>query len=302
MEVLKKLSPAQTKVILAPNSSKISELLRLTFIDLVLKRVIVIREAKNSDGTLEILRGEKFDTCTLKYHDRIFTEIFNDTPELCITIDELMKLVRREIGGSKKYKWRCLIEPELSKYFHPKPLFGVFGSRIKLNDEGLALKNDIEKYLNRATPRVRKKSPKISEAKDIYESLGSNFLLINGYESKYLKNFFHKVRKEESKKKKMSESADTNSHGVCVSDPGGNSISTPILDGIILYEILEIFESFDSIVSSNFETSFGGFDDSKPGWFEGGFDWSADSLFGSDSGGDSGCSGCSGCGGCGGGD
>lgn len=302
MEVLKTLSPAQTRVILAPNSSKVSELLRLTFIDLILKRVLAIRESEYCGGMLEVFRGEKYNTWSSKYHEKIFTEVFNDTPELCITMDELIKLVKSEIGSSKKYKWRYLIEPELSKYFHPQPLFKVFGVRIKLNDEGLALKNDIEKYLNRVTPKLRNKSPKISEINDIYESLGSNFLLIKGYESKYLKRFFHKVHKEESKKKKMSQSVGATSYdGVSVSDTGSNFIGTPLLDSIILYEILEFFEGVDSIVSSNFETSFSGFDDSKPGWFESGFDWSADSLFGSDNG-HSGCSGCSGCGGCGGGD
>lgn len=303
MDVFKELTPAQIKVILEPNKSRIKDLLRLTFMDLLLKGVIAVRETEQiTYKSKEVYRGKNFDVYRPKPHEILFISPFEESPDLTLTLYEMAGLVKNEIKSTENFRWDYLIEPELRKYFKPQSniwLFRLF-TGFKLNESGKILQADLGKFIVDYSTRIKGKRIEPEDVRELYKITGTNFLLIDGFDSFYLKNIFDEIEEEEKQKCKKNK-VFTYDDTVIFYDSDENHKtfdfpSIPVLGGLILYQVLEQFEDVAESVSETFSSSFGSYDSTTSGWFGG------DSGCGSDSssGGDSGCSGCSGCGGCGG--
>ena len=302
MDILKKLSPAEIKVILEPNKVKVTELLKLTFLDLLMKQVIKLDLVEETVRTSkQVSRAAKYENYVPAKHEELFTDAFKEAHDLVLTVYETMRMVKSEITSSRDFKWAYLIEPRLTEYFksRPRPTFLEVFTRLRLNETGKSLQGELESFFNGFEKKVQDKSLTIDEAKSLYNTIGSNFILIEGFDSSFMKEMFEEVREEKKNIERTSDYIPID--GTTISSNDGKEERSfdipaiPILGGVIVFEMLEHIESIAESVSDSFSSSFDSFDNSNPfsGDGDGGF-FSGDGSGSGDFGGDSGCSGCGG--------
>ncbi|NQZ78769.1 MAG: hypothetical protein HRT61_22040 [Ekhidna sp.] len=307
MDILKKLSPAEAKLILEPDC-KVSELLKFTFMDLLMRQILRTKLADEVVKYHQISTGSEFQSFKLKKHEELFTKGFAKDSEMVLSLFEVKKLIQTKFKNPKDLKWSYFIEPNLSEYFKQLPTGLVRRFvKIKLNSNGESLKEELTDVFKDLDDQFSGELTK-EKISAIYSLIGTNVILIKGYDSKELTELFEADKKEKRQYDTIPYPIDSTVYYSDSSESSNESEAPtfPIFDPNIIHEILESIESAAESISETFSSTFDSSSDSSSwsgdgsggGFFGGGF-FSGDSGWG-DSGGDSGCS--SGCGGCGGGD
>lgn len=288
MEILKKLSPAETKFLLEPGILKRGILLRLTFMDLLLRKALKQEQTTSQfqDYTL-VSAGVNLASIRPTPLQDLFLKHFRQNPDLVLPIKDLMKLVKPSIQSAYDFKWTYLINGTLKEYVKPRPkwaLVDLFAS-IRLNDAGIALQQKVRDFLDAINTKIRQQTLTADELAQLKEVIGTNFILLQGYDSEYLKSLFAEV---DSRKRKRSDNTDTPD----TFDDYSGVPGTTYWGDWMMIDILMHAGAFDT--DSSFDRNFDSFDHSDSSSSDtDGNGCSSDS----DGGGDSGCSGCSGCGG-----
>jgi hypothetical protein len=257
----------------------------------------------------QISTGSNFKSFKLKKHEELFTKGFAQDSEMVLSLFEVKKLIQAEFKNPKDLKWNYFVKPNLSDYFKQLPT-GLIRRfvKIRLNASGESLKEELTDVFSDLEEQF---SGELSKQKisAIYSLIGTNVILVKGYDSKELTELFEADKRKKRQYDPVPYPIDST---IYYSDSGETTTESdvptfPVFDPNIIHDILDsiegaaesISETFSSTFdSSNGDSSSWSGDGSGGGFFGGGF-FSGDGGWG-DSGGDSGCS--SGCGGCGGGD
>lgn len=268
MEILKKLSPAETYLIIEDNTVSLKNLLKYTLVDLILKKVLILKEEqfqpaeKDPIQTIVYIKaGENFKSHKAKAHEHIFLQTLSVNEELEITFRHFIGVVYENVASKRKYIYKAVRKNPITETCISNGFIGrLFGMKI-LTKKGHAVKKEIQ----RAISELEEGLPKlVANSSDQLESLlseiGGNVLLLKSFDLSLLKEIDSQFNKHSQK-------------------------GTSDIDGCS-----GCFVFFDFYMDA-FDTEFDGFDASS------GSSW-GDSDGGCSS--DSGCSGCSGCGGCGG--
>lgn len=262
MEILKKLSPSETYLILNNTRIEYNELLKLTLAQLLLTKVLKVEKRisqvtlGDSEITLAyVMRGENWSHSIIKPYERVFTQPFEQSQELEILFHQLVKIGYENGNGRYMFTSKVIRKnSNLNTYLKKNPLLRLFDP-APLNKLGEEARKSIQSHLqtigNKLTQAISLNNR--GQVLDILNEIGGNIYLIKELDSEILKEIDE-----------------------------------------VLKENKDLQTAYNDYGCGSYFGSYYGTSDS----FDSAYDSVSDSS-GSGCGGDSGCSGCGGCGGCG---
>jgi len=265
MKYLSELKPAETLLLLEGKNADFKNLMKFTFMDLVLKQVLVVKESTRTyksgrrykeQKTKYVIKGENFDRYNPSPFEVIYLSTFQKSPEIKAILTKLIKVAYDAIDTEKKYRKSILNSSPIKDLFNASFLQQLFGT-FALNKNGLNQKAQVQSELKDIDDRIGEmltENPK--EALQILIEIGGNLFLLKNVN-------FDLLRKVDQS---IMQSMKIESHFDSTYNDSGWWIG--------LDSCHDSFDSFDS-----------------------GYDSAGCSSHDS---GCSSCSGCSGCGGCGG--
>jgi hypothetical protein len=280
MTLLSKFTPAETKLILESGKATFKDLMKLTFMDLLLKKVIkIVEEEKElhiSDGSRTytyIEAGKNFHKYKPKPHETVFTKPFNTEEEMQYLLQHFIKVGYENSGKSRRYKRKIKETNNLHSYWSDSFFESLFGL-TRLNDHGERTKHEISKYLDEIDAQINDWLENDQEkALEVLLAIGGNIFLLKNLKFELLKNIDKELLT--LKKTEADDDTDDDDYWFLYAD----FYDDDDFFGLDFDDDFSFQTYFDDTLDS-FDTQFDAFDSS--------------SSF------DSGCSSCSGCGGCGG--
>lgn len=134
MKHLSQLSPAECLLVLNGNDVPMKELLKYTFLDLVLKKVLQVVEVEKPISIREgsrsykyIRLGRNYKTYYPKDHEYVFLAPFNKEEKVEILIRHFIKIGYDSIGNEIHYKNIIYSYPSLKRYFKRNIFQKLFG-------------------------------------------------------------------------------------------------------------------------------------------------------------------------------
>ncbi|WP_027421244.1 hypothetical protein [Crocinitomix catalasitica] len=276
MEILSKLSPAET-MLLIDSTCRYKDMLKFTFMDLLLKRVIEIKVENKKVLARDkyakkvqviksynyVVKGRNFIKYKPKGHELVFLSPYQKSTSIKILFKHLIKVVYENSGSSKSFKSTVLNSINLKGLLKVNILQQLFGG-ISMTAKGNQTKVEILKYLKPIDQNINNllKGDK-KKALELLLSLGGNIFLLNNLDFALLKKIDKLLLDEQ--KSNYSESYDTTNDWWYYFDFYDNNESFDFY-----------FDDFDSTINS----------------FESDYDAAGCSSC------NTGCSSCGGCGGC----
>lgn len=269
MKLLSKITPAETILIRDGAAAQLKDLMKYTFMDLVLKKVIEIKEINKKSHPRDnhvsiytyVVSGKNFSRYRPKNHELPFLSPFIKSQSIKILFKHFIKMAYDASNGSWEYQKKTRSNLEINQYFKETFISNLFRI-IKLTDKGIHLRNKISNYLkqiDRTINNLLKNDNK--KGLELLLSLGGNIFLLKKFDFKLLK----KIDKELLKHQRVMHSDDSESDW---------------------WMYMDFFED-DYLIDSYFD-SFDSFDDTLDS-FDSEFDASGCSSC------DSGCNSCGGC-------
>lgn len=271
MKILSQITPAETMLIKDCTSVQLKDLMKFTFMDLLLKKVIEIKEINKKPHPRDkyirtytyVILGKNFNKYKPKKHELIYLSPFIKSPSIQILFKNFIKMAYDTSNGSWNFKKSIRSNREVTLYFKQSFLLNLFRLN-KLTDTGKKLRNEISNYLNEIDKNIdyllhndKKKGL------ELLLKIGGNIFLLKKLDFQLLKT----IDKELLNQQKVLHSDTYNSDSYW-------------------WLYIDFFED-DYMFDSYFDSFDGTLD-----LFESEFDTSGFSSC------DSGCSSCGGCGGC----
>ena len=148
---LSELKPAGVKLILDPKINLL-ELLKLTLVDLILKKVLVIKKVLEkphprdpylTEYTL-VEAAENFEKYEPNHYEKYFTKRINKCT--CFQLRVFLAAIYKEIQTESKYKNEIIRDLKIQDLFK-RDFFSVSFSIFSTNQKGKKLKIEISEYL-----------------------------------------------------------------------------------------------------------------------------------------------------------
>lgn len=272
METLKKLTPAESLVLRDTSRASFRDLLKFTLIDLILKKVLVVKneamEAEQTENNIahkNLKKGPAFDSYEPKHHEWIYLSAFEEDADLSIQFKHLVKMAWESARNRNHYLFKqVLMSKDIARAAKEGWLYRTFGY-CKLTAEGLQLQQRVHTELRKLSdilPDLIENNP--TRARELLGQIYGNIMLVPSFDYSLLKQLDEVFEAETIER-----------------DATNMETDSAALWFFFLYD--DFYTSFDSEYDS-----YGG----DGGWSGGGCS--------GDGGDGGGCSGCGGCGGCGG--
>lgn len=150
MKHLYTLTPAEIILLLNGGKASPNDLLKSTFIDLLLKKVLASETIIKKTGkkpiekqVVNITSGEHLKVYSSLPHENVFLKAFNRKAERKITLNNMVKIAYKN-GISKKHYLKLITEStRIRTGFNKSFLYKLYG-KIPLNETGLVWKKEIE--------------------------------------------------------------------------------------------------------------------------------------------------------------
>jgi len=271
MKILSKITPAETMLIKDCSSVKLKDLMKYTFMDLLLKKVIEIKEINKKAHPRDkyirtytyVVSGKNFNKYNPKNHELIFLGAFIKSQTIQILFKHFIKMAYDTANGSSNYKKLIRSNRDSNQYLKKTFLIKLFKLN-RLTDNGIIIKKEISAYLTNIDKNIdnllhndKKKGL------ELLLSIGGNIFLLKNLDFQLLRNIDKELLKQQ--KVLYNDAYDSDN------------------DWWLYIDFFEDDYTFDSYFDS--------FDDTLDS-FDSEFDASGCSSC------DSGCSSCGGCGGC----
>lgn len=186
MKCLSQLTPAETWLLLHGEGAALRSLLKYTFLDLLLKQVLVVKEIQRQAHTKDpakvykyVMPGTAFPDYQHKVHEIVFLSPFKTDSGLKILFQNLVKISYEKAESDKMYYSYIIANPYMKGNFRRsfyQKMVGGFGYTA----DGLNLKEilkkeirDVEEELSVLLKTNREK------ANGILRCIGGNVFLIN---------------------------------------------------------------------------------------------------------------------------
>ena len=271
MKILSKITPAETKLIKDTNSLELKDLMKYTFMDLLLKKVIEIKEVRRKAHPRDrqirtytyVVSGKNFNKYKPKNHESIYLSPFLKNISIQILFKHFIKMSYDSANGNWNYIKLIRSNREINNLFKQTFWSNIFRTN-KLNESGISQKNGISNYLNEIDQNIDNLlNNNTAKGLELLLSIGGNIFLLKNLDFQLLK----KIDKELIKQQRLlnNDSYDSDSDWWLYMD---------FFEDDYMFD--SYFDSFDNTIDS----------------FDSEFDSSGCSSC------DSGCSSCGGCGGC----
>lgn len=274
MKLLSRITPAETILITDSSSAQLKSLLKFTFMDLLLKKVIKIVEVSKKPHPRDQVRiytyveaGKNYSKYTPKNHELVFLNPFTEEESIQILFKHFVKMAYDNSKGSWNYKKVIRDHGNVNQYIKQSFFINLF-RMIRLTDQGRKVQQDISAYLDTIDTQINDLLHNDKKrGLELLLNIGGNIFLLKNLDFELLKN----IDKELLEQKKLL--SDINY------DSGYDSYYyiDSFHDGILFDNEFEDTNSF----SSYFDDTMDSFDSE--------FDASSCSSC------DSGCSSCGGC-------
>ncbi|WP_159017877.1 hypothetical protein [Algibacter sp. L3A6] len=274
MDILSKITPAETLLLKYGSSAELKDLMKYTFMDLLLKQVIKIdkvdRKVHPNDKYIRsytyIVAGENLKKYKYNKHELIFLSPFLKSKSIQILFKNYFKMVFDLSKGSWSYKKLVRSSENIYPYFKSHFWAKLFRAII-LTDKGALVRNDIVAYLNDLDRGIDKlMHDDKQKGLEVLLRIGGNVFLLKNLDFEFFKNIDKSFI---SHQKTLTNNSD---------------------DTYIYWWVYSDDDNFDNV----FDLISGGFDDVLES-FDSEFDANSCSSWDNDS---SGCNSCDGCGGC----
>ena len=154
MELLTKITPAETLFILKPDSF-LKDLMKYTMMDLLMQEKLTLInfdphpvQGSQRFGYAGVMIGKNFQREEPKLHEMIFLFPFYKRPQKRIVVKHLLQMALRAAESESHFKERLLLDSaELKPLFEKKRLHGIFGG-VQLSPEGKKIQSQIVKQFN----------------------------------------------------------------------------------------------------------------------------------------------------------
>jgi uncharacterized membrane protein YgcG len=270
-KMLPSLTPAEALVLLNGKDVNFRQMLKLTLMDLLLKKVLAIKPAPSTGFSdepmtnLYVQRGIHYADYRPFAHEEIYTSHFSREPNREILFTNLIKLARGKAVNNAYLRRQVMKTPQLLTAFE-RGFWTSLTDKVQQTEEGALKRTYVATELQELTTML----PKLYQtdkatAKKLLQLMHGNLFLTDAIDHHLLVLLDDELSRLFEREKASED------------DVGG---------------AFDITEGFDFDFDSSFDDGFGG--DSG---FGGGSGFGGDSGGDSDGGGDSGCGG-----GCGGGD
>jgi len=196
MKILSQITPAETLLIKNSNSLQLKDLMKFTFMDLLLKKVIEIKEINKRPHPLDtivvkytyVIAGKNFKKYKPKNHELIYLSPFGKNISLQILFKHFIQIAHDYANSNWKYKKLTRSNQEINKYF--KQAFWPNLFRInKLTKNGIILKNEISSYLNGIDEDIDNLlNNDTAKALKLLLSIGGNIFLLKNLDFQLLKH------------------------------------------------------------------------------------------------------------------
>lgn len=260
MEILTKLTPAETYLLYEKSNCEFKNLLKYTLVDLLIKKVLIsedVEQQSHPSSPIRIVRyvsiGPNFKSHTPRPHELPFLKPFQKSQELQLLFKHLVKVSYENSGSKRSFIFDLLLKNGMINESIKNDFFKKLFLNISLTERGRHLNSNIASALIKLEdelPQLIKEDP--NTASELLREINGNVFLLKSFDFELLK----KVSEEYDK------ALDKSSH---------DSSWGPT--GCYVY-----FDTYSDSFDSGFSSAGG----------DGGCSTG------------SGCSGCSGCGGCGG--
>lgn len=206
MKYLSIFSPAETLLILKGKKASIKELLKATFIDLLLKRVLEIttaaKESSNSErGSYKyIIRGKKFHKHQVAKHETVYLSPYQKSKSIKILFQHLIRMGIQNARSERKFIAAVRQSPNINNYFRQNIIQLIFGG-FSLTPDGMVLRNEISSEIGQLEQEL---SQAIGSGKEktthLLNTIGGNILLLNNIELSLLKEIDKEILVEISRR------------------------------------------------------------------------------------------------------
>ena len=155
---LSELKPAGTKLILDPKT-ELTELLKLTFFDLTLKQVLIIKKAQlKSHPRNPYLReyivvetGKNFTKYKPSSFEKYFIDLIDE--DSYFKLIPYLRAIFKIIPSEYSHKKEIVRSLKLKSYFNSGLMSSIF-SLFKINFKGKKLKKELEEYLDEVDQNI----------------------------------------------------------------------------------------------------------------------------------------------------
>lgn len=186
MRNLSKYLPAETLLVLEGKDADIKELLKITFMDLLLKQVVEIitvpKQSSSSRATVRnykyVVKGKNFYKYNPKQHELVYLSPYLKSNSIRILFQHLVRMGFQNASSESKYRRSVTHSPNITNHFSRSIMQSIFGGFSKTNEGNeLALKINAEiAQLERELPHVINSDKE--KALQILNTIGGNIFLL----------------------------------------------------------------------------------------------------------------------------
>lgn len=203
MKHLSKFQPAETLLLLEDKKADIKELLKITFMDLLLKKVIEITTVSKQSSSRDkvryykyVVRGKNF----LKYrpleHEIVYLSPYQKSSSIKILFQHLIRMGFQNAKSESKYVSAVRQSRNVNYYFTKNILQTVFGG-FSISQDGTELRNKIKTEI----AQLEKDLPSIihsdkEKALQILNTIGGNIFLLKNIDFSLLKQIDSEILAE----------------------------------------------------------------------------------------------------------
>lgn len=187
MKHLFKFSPAETLIVKNGEKALLSDLLKYTLMDLLLKQVLTIEEVQRQPSPRDpaktykyITRGENFTKYPIRSHETVFTSTFQENAEIKLLFRNLVKVAYQRAKSERSYYPLLINNENLKAVFTRDLIHRVFGG-FSYTAEGKIVKKELESEiadLESSLPEIIRSDRE--RGTDILRKIGGNIFLLKG--------------------------------------------------------------------------------------------------------------------------
>lgn len=224
---LSKLLPAETLLLLEDKKASLKDLLKTTFMDLLLKQTMEIKIYSKQLHKRHpvryykyITRGKNFDVYTPQKHELIFISPYHKSSSIKILFQHLVQIGYQNSKSESKYRTAVIQSPNINQYFTRNFIQTVFGS-FSITQEGLALRDKLKGEID----QLEKELPSIIEtnkekALQLLNTIGGNIFLLKNIDFSLLQQIDSQILAEMERKYTYATSDSTGFYGCSIWDSG----------------------------------------------------------------------------------
>lgn len=233
MKHLSKFLPAETLLLLEEKKANIKELLKITFMDLLLKQVIEITTVSKQPSSRRdkvrsykyVVRSKNFLNYKPLEHEIVYLSPYQKSSSLKVLFQHLIRTGFQNAKSESKYVSAVRRSPNIHFYFTKNIYQIVFGG-FSITQEGTDLRNKIKKEIT----QLEKDFPAIilsdkEKARQILNTIGGNIFLLKNIDFTLLKQIDSEILAEMDKKYKADDGA-SGCYGCSSWDSGCTGCST----------------------------------------------------------------------------